>query len=85
VSKAKAAGLVPGVSDLHFQWDGTLHVFELKVRYNKLSEAQERFKAAMIRQGAIFYEIRDPETFKIAFRGILQASILNHILNSTSC
>lgn len=71
VSKAKAAGLVPGVSDLHFIWDGTLHVFELKVRYNRLSDAQKAFRDKAVAQGAKFYEIREAELFKEIFRSIL--------------
>jgi hypothetical protein len=71
ISQAKAAGLVPGVSDLHFQWKGTLHVFELKVAYNKLSDDQKKFRDAITQEGGKFYEVRDFETFKNLFLSIL--------------
>lgn len=71
VAKAKAAGLVPGVSDLHFQWMGQLHVFELKVKKNGLSDEQKKYRDKMLQQGARFYEVRDFHTFKSFFTNIL--------------
>jgi hypothetical protein len=71
ISKAKASGLLPGVSDLHFFWNGRLYLFELKVGYNGLSKEQEAFKDAAQLQGAKFCEIRDAETFKKVFNQIV--------------
>lgn len=53
IAQAKAAGLVPGVWDLHFLWKGTLFLFEFKVGHNKLSEAQIAFEAATEKHGAV--------------------------------
>ena len=71
IAKAKAAGLVPGVFDLHFFWDKEFHVFELKVEYNKLSDSQIKFQAKMILHGAFTYEIRELETFQRIFLTII--------------
>ena len=76
ISQAKAAGLVPGVSDLHFLWNGKLYVFELKVKRNGLTEDQKVFRDVVLMNGGAFFEIRDLETFKTSF---------HHILNSKSC
>lgn len=74
VSKAKASGLLPGVSDLHFLWNGTLHLFELKVAYNKMSPEQIAFMHHATHHGAKFYEIRDAEEFKRNFLIIINSS-----------
>lgn len=71
IAKAKAAGLVPGVADLHFMWGGRLYVFELKVAYNKLSPEQERWRDAVVAQGAVFYLIRSAAEFKSLFLSII--------------
>lgn len=71
IAKMKAAGLVPGVYDLHFFWRDTLHIFELKVDYNKLSAEQVQWGEAMIRHGAKAYLCYDIETFQYHFLHIL--------------
>lgn len=67
VAKMKAAGLVPGVYDLHFQWGGQLYVFELKVGHNKQSPEQEEWGRIMRLQGARTFEIRYFEEFEEQF------------------
>lgn len=53
IAQAKAAGLVPGVWDLHFLWKGTLYLFELKVGHNKLSKEQDAFESKVCDHGAV--------------------------------
>lgn len=59
----KSMGVVAGVHDMHVFWQSQLYIMEFKVGTNKLTESQERFKKSMTLQGAIFYEIRDFETW----------------------
>ena len=62
--KLKATGVISGVYDLHFFHKKTLHLFELKVGSNKLSENQTNWGLQLCAHGAEIYEIRDFETFK---------------------
>jgi hypothetical protein len=71
ISKMKAAGLVPGVYDLHFFWMRRLYLFELKVGSNKQSAEQEAYGRVMHGQGAITYEIRTLEQFQSSFQSII--------------
>lgn len=71
INKAKAAGLVKGVSDLHMFYKG-FHVFELKVDYNKLSTEQVEFGRKITEQGGHFYEIRNIQTFQNIIRTIVE-------------
>jgi hypothetical protein len=67
----KAMGVLAGVHDLHFYWQSQYYIFELKVGVNQLTDSQEKYRDAMTSQGAIFYEIRDLETFKEILTTIL--------------
>lgn len=67
----KAMGVIAGVHDLHMYWQSQYYIFELKVGTNTLSDSQEKYRDAMVAQGAIFYEIRDLETFKEILTTIL--------------
>ena len=60
----KAMGVLAGVDDIHCFWQGRYYILELKVGSNILSDKQERYKEAMTSHGAIFYEVRDFETYK---------------------
>jgi hypothetical protein len=71
-TQLKASGVVAGVHDLLFQWDGQLFCFELKVGANKQSAEQIAFGKAMEAQGAICYEIRSLEQFQEIFKAIIQ-------------
>lgn len=56
IAQAKAAGLVPGVWDLHFLWKGTLHLIELKVGNNRLSNEQMAFARKTEDHGAVAHK-----------------------------
>lgn len=62
-SQDKAIGLLPGVWDLVLYFKGVLHIFDIKVGKDKLSEKQLRFEDAIINQGGISYEINTFDTF----------------------
>lgn len=70
-AKLKATGVIAGVHDLFFYWNGQLYWFELKVGYNKQSKEQKEFGEAMKKQGAICYEIRSLEQFQQIFINII--------------
>jgi hypothetical protein len=70
-AQLKAMGVLAGVHDLHFYWQSQYYIMELKVLGNQLTDAQELYRDAMIAQGAIFYEVRDLETFKEILTTIL--------------
>lgn len=71
IAQAKAAGLVPGVADLHFFWKGCLFCFELKVGKNIQSKEQIEWEQAMRAQGGVVQVIRSFDEFKEAFLHIL--------------
>lgn len=62
-NRLKATGVVAGVHDLQFQYQGTHYTFELKVGGNSLSSAQVRWWKQMEAHGARCFEIRDFDTF----------------------
>ncbi len=63
LSQAKAIGVVKGVVDLVFYWKGVLHIFDIKIGNDSLSEDQKLFIKAVVAQGGVFYEIRTLEQF----------------------
>lgn len=63
-SQDKAIGLLPGVYDLVFYRQGVLHIFDIKVGRDKLSEEQIRFRDQIVSQGGKDYEIRTLDEFK---------------------
>ena len=72
-AKLKAMGVVSGVFDLHFYYKHQLYVIEMKSDTGKLSEAQKDWGGKVWKQGAMIFECRDLETFKI----IIHAAISN--------
>jgi hypothetical protein len=60
--KMKATGLVAGVSDLHFVWDGTLYCFELKVSRNVCNELQIKWQELTTQQGVVNYVLNESES-----------------------
>lgn len=59
-----ARGHYKGVVD-HFIYNkGQLYILEFKVGKDYLKPKQRRFKAAMQREGAIFYQVPDFETYQ---------------------
>jgi hypothetical protein len=62
-SQDKAIGLLPGVWDIVFYWKGILHIFDIKIGSDKLSDNQRRFEESILKQGGSSYEIRTLEEF----------------------
>ncbi|MDP3561711.1 MAG: hypothetical protein Q8R83_06010 [Legionellaceae bacterium] len=71
LSQRKAIGLLPGVTDLVFYYQGVLYMFDIKIGKDSLSDAQLDFIAAMEDQGGKFYEIES----LIQFQSIIQEII----------
>lgn len=72
IAKMKAAGLIPGVHDLHLLWWGVLHVFELKVGKNVKSHAQEDWGSKVAHHGAKLYDVRSEQEFRTQFLSIIK-------------
>ncbi|MBC7866248.1 MAG: hypothetical protein H7X88_01830 [Gloeobacteraceae cyanobacterium ES-bin-316] len=62
-SQDKAVGLLPGVWDLVFYKNGVLHIFDVKVGKDKLSESQIRFRDQIVGNGGKAYVIENIDTF----------------------
>jgi hypothetical protein len=75
-AQLKAMGVVAGVSDMHFYWQSQLYIIENKVGSNTLSDAQIKYRDAMKAQGAIFYECRTLEKWKLIVDSILEGNPL---------
>jgi len=70
-NKFKAIGLVSGVSDLHFFYNGQMYFIELKVETGRLSENQVKWIEAINKQNGEVVVIRDLQTFKNFINDIL--------------
>jgi len=70
-NKLKAMGVVAGVADLHFYYNGNLHLFELKTEIGRLSPAQELWLAKMEYQGAKVNIVRDFATFQYIINNLI--------------
>ena len=73
-SQDKAKGLLPGVWDLTFYWKGVLHIFDIKVGKDRLSDNQIKFKDAIEAQGGKSYVIEEFSTFEIALKQIFNGT-----------
>lgn len=73
--KFKATGVIAGVHDLHLLWNNQFTTFELKVKDNKLSEAQILYGCAIESQGGKWYEIRTFEEFKSIFSKLVGQNV----------
>lgn len=73
----KAIGLVKGVHDLLFYYQGKLVGFEIKVDRDKLSDDQRKFGAQIESQGGQWYEIRSLEQFQQIVLDLLNSSKLS--------
>ncbi len=62
-NRAKAVGVVPGVSDLEFVWY-KVYFIELKTETGKQSDEQKDFEAKVERLGHVYLVIRSFEQFK---------------------
>jgi hypothetical protein len=67
----KAMGMVPGVSDLLWFYRGCLYCIELKTETGKQSAVQEKWESAIEMQGAIYYVIRDLDSFMLTVNALL--------------
>lgn len=64
MSRLKSLGLVAGVLDYEFFYNGVLHVFDFKVGSDSLSDKQLDFIQKVEKHGGKAYEIRNFETFR---------------------
>lgn len=62
-AQLKALGLVPGVADLTFLWNGKAYFFELKDEKGKQSEVQRIWEQKITEQGFYYFVVRDLCTF----------------------
>jgi len=72
-NKFKAIGLVPGVCDLHFYYQGKMYFIELKIEAGRLSPNQINWIEAISNQGGEVIVIRDLYTFQNFINDILLA------------
>lgn len=71
-NRLKGTGVIRGASDLCFYWRGRFTIFEIKVGRDYLKPDQIKFRDVMVANGAVFYEIRSVEQFKVIFDQIIQ-------------
>lgn len=71
VQAAKACGLVKGVFDLLFYWQGALYAFDIKVGNDRPSTDQILFSAELCTQGGAGWYIDDFFQFKKIFDQIM--------------
>lgn len=64
LSNMKSLGMVKGVLDFMFYYDGVLHVMDFKVGNDRLSPEQKEFIKQIETQGGKGYEIRSLDEFK---------------------
>lgn len=70
-SNLKSIGVVSGVADLCFIWNGEVSFFEIKSEKGKLSQNQEEWQMVAAFQGIFTYIIKDFDTFKSIFQKIV--------------
>lgn len=70
-SQLKASGVVAGVPDMLFIFDGIVHAFELKTAVGKKSPAQIILHEIWQKNGIPVHIIRSFEEFKIIFTQII--------------
>lgn len=64
LSTRKAIGVVKGVTDLTFYYNGRLHAFDVKLETDRMSEEQKHFASQVISQGGTFDIITNFPDFK---------------------
>lgn len=64
LSQRKAIGVLSGVTDLVFYFQGVLYMFDIKIGNDTLSSEQREFINANIEQGGQFFEINTLEEGK---------------------
>lgn len=63
-AKFKAMGVVPGVADLLFIFDGKLYAFELKTDKGSQSKSQLKWQVIAEIHGVVYEVVRDLTKFK---------------------
>jgi len=81
----ESCGALGGVWDMvAFGDEATIHWIEFKVGRDTISDAQKKFKAAILKSGGknYFYEVRDVNTFCSIFTAIVELDfeILNKLM-----
>lgn len=71
MARLKSIGLVRGVLDYEFFYNGQLYFFDFKVGNDKLSKSQLEFIRFTERQGAKCYEIRSLDQFQQIINAII--------------
>ena len=71
LSHMKSLGMVKGILDFMFFYQGVLHVIDFKVGSDKFSKEQKEFIAQVESQGGKSYEVRTLEKFKEIIQNIL--------------
>lgn len=69
--KAKAMGLVAGVWDLHFFWEGKFHIIESKFGVGKLTDKQVWWGDLMVSHGATTHIYRSLDEGKNIIKKII--------------
>lgn len=73
-ARRKSIGVLRGVVDILFYWKGTLHMLDVKVGTDKLSEDQKKFIEAIEKEGGKFYEVESTEQAIEILEGIISNS-----------
>lgn len=71
IAQAKSIGMVPGVLDLVFYWKGCLHIFDIKLGTDRLSQQQNTFIDQVEKNGGKAYIISDFDEFCRIFTEIV--------------
>lgn len=72
MAKLKHMGLVTGILDYEFYYQGALYVFDFKVGADKLSDQQKEHIRQVEANGGKGYEVRSLEEFQGLIEGIIK-------------
>lgn len=70
--KNKSMGVIAGVSDCLFYWDGQLYCIEFKAANGRQRDEQKKWEGQMKKQGAEYHIIRNLIDFKELIESILK-------------
>ena len=76
----KMTGVVAGVSDMLFMYNGVTYCFELKTNIGKQSEKQIWWQEVVQKQGFQYFIIRDLNTFQQIINSILRVPATRSII-----
>lgn len=71
----KAIGMVPGVSDTIFLWNGTAYLIEFKTEKGRQSPAQIRWEQKVTSAGFKYFIVRSFEGFKGVVEAVLRGGV----------